>query len=135
VIQGEWVTHYNDTKRIPFAAKSGENYRFTTLRKAPEMDVSGTWELNLENRPEQFKKIIIKLKQDNNYLTGTINRDSWSKPAQLEGTIQANKLYLSGFDGSMTMMLIEAKIQPDSSMIGTFRNGNSDPTTWEARRN
>lgn len=134
IIQGEWVAYYNETERIPFAAKNGEDYRFTTLRKAPAMDVSGTWELKLENQAAQFKKIIINLKQDNNYLTGTINRDSLSKPAQLEGTVQANKLYLSGFDGNRTMMLIEAKIQSDGSMIGTFRNGNEKPMLWDAQR-
>lgn len=131
VIQGEWVS-YGNNERIPFAAKNGQDYRFTTLHKTPIMDVSGKWELNLDHTPAQFKKIILEFKQTQNFLTATIYRDAM--PAQLEGTVQANKIYLSGFDGAATMMLIESKIQPDSTLIGTLRNGTGKSITWEAHR-
>lgn len=130
VIEGAWVT--SDSVRVPFVAKQGQNHRFTTLRKTPVMDVSGAWNLAFDGDSIQSQKTIIQFKQENNYLTGTFQKGV-NKPIQMEGTVQANKLYLSGFDGAIAV-LIEGKLQPDGTLIGSFYGGLNEKTTWNARR-
>jgi hypothetical protein len=130
VIQGDWISYVDDT-RIRFFAKNGQNYRFTNLRKTPAADISGNWELSMQNiatgRPETW---IATFQQNGNHLVANF-KGEMIRP--MEGTIQANKLYLSAFDG-WNMRLLEAKIQPDGKMIGSFREGKNEPMTWEARR-
>lgn len=131
VIQGEWVSYENSAVRIQLAAKNGQNYRFTTLRKTPVMDVSGKWLLKMTDITTGLPEdLVLEFQQKENYLMGVLNGQMWG---QMEGTVQANKLYLSRFDG-FQMVLIEAKILPDSTMIGTFKTGLDTPKTWEAVR-
>ncbi|HMQ49110.1 MAG TPA: TlpA disulfide reductase family protein [Saprospiraceae bacterium] len=133
VIEGEWVVNYKENYRIPFVAHQGQNYRFTTLRKTPVMDVSGRWEVLFEVDTDKPFPAIGEFQQDGNYLTGTFLTETGDYRF-LEGTIQENKLYLSCFDGSHAF-LFEAKIQEDSTLIGSFRSGSHYKALWEGRRN
>ncbi len=135
VIEGKWVVTTRDNYSIPFVAKQGMNHRFTNLKKAPVMDVSGKWEVLFTelNDPTDTYKAIGEFKQDGNYLTGTFLTETGDYRF-LEGTIQANKLYLSVFDGSHAF-LFEAKILEDETMIGTFRSGTHYKNTWTAKKN
>ncbi len=130
IIEGEWVVNNRENYHVPFVAKQGENYRFTTMQKKPDMDVSGKWEVTFE---EDSSKAIGEFKQKGNYLTGTFMTETGDHRF-LEGTVQANKLYLSAFDGSHAY-LFEAKILPDSTLIGVWHSGTHYKTTWTARRN
>ncbi len=130
IIEGEWVVNNRDNYKVPFVAKQGENYRFTVLKKTPAMDVSGKWEITFD---EDQSKGLGEFKQMGNHLTGTILTETGDHRF-LEGTVQANKLYLSVFDGSHAY-LYEGKIQPDSTLIGVWRSGTHYKTTWSARRN
>ncbi len=133
VIEGDYVLKTKPNYRIPFIAKQGQNYRFSQLRKEPITDVSGKWEVLFEIDTDNPYKAIGEFKQEGNYLTGTFLTETGDY-RYLEGTIQANKLYLSTFDGSHAF-LFEAKILDDGSMIGSFRSGNHYRTIWEAKRN
>lgn len=133
VMEGEWVVNYKENYRIPFVARQGQKHRFTTLRKAPVMDVSGRWEVLFEVDTDQPYPAVGEFQQEGNYLTGTFLTETGDYRF-LEGTIQANKLYLSCFDGSHAF-LFEAKIQEDSTLIGSFRSGNHYRALWEGRRN
>lgn len=134
ILEGEWVVNYRDNYRIPFVAYFGQEHRFTTLRKAPVMDVSGQWEVifGLSEGEEPYKG-IGEFVQNGNELTGTFRTETGDY-RYLAGTVQADKLYLSLFDGSHAY-LFEARINPDSSMIGSYRSGTHYRTIWEARRN
>ena len=72
------------------------------------------------------------LNKDGNKLTGTFRTDTGDYRF-LEGSVQANKMYLSVFDGSHAF-LFEAKLMEDSALIGSFRSGNHYKTLWEAER-
>ncbi|GJM34601.1 MAG: hypothetical protein DHS20C18_36020 [Saprospiraceae bacterium] len=135
VIQGEWVvTNRGEDYRIPFIAKYGVDYRFTPLQKEPLMDVSGRWEVTFEaNSEEEAYKAIGEFNQEGNELRGTFMTETGDYRF-LEGTIQENKLYLSAFDASHAF-LFEAKINEDSTMIGSFRSGNHYKAIWTAKRN
>lgn len=133
VMEGEWVVNGRENHRIPFKAYQGQAHRFTTLRKKPAMDVSGRWEVTFGIEGEKPFKGVGEFKQDGNYLTGTFLTETGDYRF-LEGTVQADKLYLSCFDGA-NAFLFEAKIQPDSTLFGAFRSGKPYKTLWTAKRN
>jgi thiol-disulfide isomerase/thioredoxin len=133
VFEGEYVLTNKENYSIPFVAKQGQDYRFSQLRKPPTMDVSGKWEVTFEMDTDEPYKAIGEFEQDGNHLTGTFLTETGDY-RYLEGTVQANKFYLSTFDGSHAF-LFEAKIMEDSSLIGSFRSGNHYRTIWEAKRN
>lgn len=131
VIEGRWV---KGGKQIPLVAKQGQNYRFSTLQKTPKADISGKWEatFGIESDSTQ-EKAIAEFEQKGNKLTGTFLTETGDYRF-LEGEVQANKFYLSCFDGSHAF-LFEGKIQEDNTLIGAFRSGTSFRTQWEAKRN
>lgn len=135
VIEGNWFVKTRQDYSIPFVAKQGENHRFTTLKKAPVMDITGKWEVLFSeiDDPEDTYKAIGEFEQEGNRVRGTFLTETGDYRF-LEGTIQANKLYLSVFDGSHAF-LFEAKVMEDNTMIGTFRSGKHYKNTWTAKKN
>ncbi len=133
VMQGDWVVANRKDYKIPFLAKHGQGHRFTTLQKTPVADLSGRWEVDMETETEHPSKAIGEFVQKGNYLTGTFLTETGDY-RYLEGTVQANKAYLSCFDGSHAF-LFEAKIQDDGTLIGSFRSGTHYKTLWEGKRN
>ncbi|MFZ4544648.1 MAG: TlpA family protein disulfide reductase [Saprospiraceae bacterium] len=132
-MEGFWV---KGGKRIPFVAKQGQNHRFSTLKKKPIADLSGKWEttfgIQKENTAEQ-EKAIGEFEQKDNQITGTFMTETGDYRF-LEGEVQANKLYLSCFDGSHAF-LFEGKIMDNNNLIGSFRSGVTHYDQWEAKRN
>lgn len=134
ILEGEWIVTNRPNYRIPFVARQGRNHRFTTLQKEPVTDLSGKWEVTFfGEETEDPYKAIGEFEQKGNELTGTFITETGDYRF-LEGAVQADKLYLSCFDGSHAF-LFEAKIQEADAMIGTFRSGSHYRTTWEAKRN
>lgn len=132
-IQGFWVVNYRDQYKIPFSAEFGRSHRFTSLRKEPIADISGKWEATFEVDTDGEYKGIGEFVQDGNMLTGSFMTETGDYRF-LQGSIQANKAYLSAFDGAHAFLL-QAKIIEDGSLIGTFRSGKHYSTTWQAVRN
>jgi thiol-disulfide isomerase/thioredoxin len=133
VLEGEWVVNYKDNYRIPFVAHFGQGYRFTQLRKTPDMDLSGKWEVNFGLDTDAPYPAVGEFRQEGNQLYGTFLTETGDYRF-LEGTVQADKFYLSCFDGSHAF-LFEGKILPDSTLIGSFRSGSHHRSTWEGKRN
>ncbi|MEM1328397.1 MAG: TlpA disulfide reductase family protein [Bacteroidota bacterium] len=132
VIEGEWIVNNRENYRIPFVAFHGKGYRFTELKKDPVMDVSGKWKTTFGIETDEPYVAIGEFEQEGNQLTGTFRTETGDY-RYLEGTVQADKLYLSVFDGAHAF-LFEAKIQEDGKMIGSFRSGSHYKTLWEAER-
>lgn len=133
VMEGSWVVPNRGEYEIPFVAYHAKDYRFTNLKKEPVMDVSGKWEVSFEANTEDAYPAIGEFVQEGNELTGTFLTETGDYRF-LEGTIQADKVYLSVFDGAHAF-LFEAKILEDKSMIGSFRSGKHYKTTWVAKKN
>lgn len=133
IIEGEWITGSGETFAVPFVARFGQDYRFTNLRKPPAMNLSGRWEVDLGADTNAPYPAVAEFQQQGNHLTASFftRNDQYQ---HLEGTVQAGKFYLSFFDGN-SALLLEGKIQADSSIIGSFRIGRQEKTLWEARRN
>lgn len=133
VFAGDWVVRTKENYKIPFVARYAQNWRFTNLKKEPIADISGRWETTFDAESEHPEKAIGELKQNGNHLTGTFLTETGDHRF-LEGTVQANKFYLSCFDGSHTF-LYEGKIIDKDNVIGSFWSGKNKKTTWEAKRN
>ena len=131
VIEGDWVVNYRENYRIPFVAKYGENYRFTELRKEPVTDLTGRWAVTFEADSEDAYPAIGIFEQEGNKVTGTFRTETGDYRF-LEGEIQADKLYLSVFDGSHAF-LFEGKVN-EQGIVGTFRSGKHYKTVWTAVR-
>ncbi|MEM8523226.1 MAG: TlpA disulfide reductase family protein [Bacteroidota bacterium] len=132
VMEGKWYVNNRENYSIPFTAFHGEDYRFTELKKEPVIDVSGNWKTMFEVETETPYPAVGEFEQEGNSLTGTFRTETGDYRF-LEGTIQANKVYLSCFDGAHAF-LFEAKILEDESMIGSFRSGKHYKTLWEAEK-
>jgi thiol-disulfide isomerase/thioredoxin len=132
-MEGRWVRKNRENYAIPFYAKHGQTHRFTNLKKAPKMDVSGKWEVTFEEEDGSQSKAIGEFNQDENTLTGTFMTETGDYRF-LEGTVQGNKFYLSTFDGAHAF-LFEAVINDDQSIEGIFRSGNHYQATWTAIKN
>lgn len=132
VIEGEWVVNYKENYRIPFVAFHGKGYRFTELQKDPIADISGKWAAQFEVESDNPYPAVGEFQQNGNYLTGTFLTETGDYRF-LEGTVQADKVYLSCFDGAHAF-LFEGKITADERMIGSFRSGSHYKTLWEAER-
>ncbi len=133
VMEGEWVLNNNPPQRIPFVARHGQAHRFTTLRKPPAADISGRWQAVFGIGGQESYPALAEFRQEGNQLEGTFVTEAGGF-GYLEGSVQANKFYLSGFDGARAF-LFEGKIQEDSSLIGSFRSGEGDQLLWQASRN
>ncbi len=131
IMEGEWVVETRNNYRIPFMARHGQDYRFSTLRKTPKIDLNGDWAVVFSEDDDPYKA-IGEFEQKGNHLAGTFRTETGDFRF-LEGTVQANKIYLSCFDGSHAF-LYEAKILEDSTIIGAFWSGKHYKTTWSAKR-
>ncbi len=131
VMEGEWVVETRPNYSIHFTAWHGQDHRFTTLRKKPKIDIDGDWAVTFSEDDDPYVA-IGEFKQDNNDVTGTFRTETGDFRF-LEGSVQANKLYLSCFDGSHAF-LYEAKILEDNTLVGAFWSGSHYKTTWKAKR-
>ncbi|HFA48376.1 MAG TPA: TlpA family protein disulfide reductase [Bacteroidetes bacterium] len=133
VIEGEWVVKNRENYTIPFVAKHRKPYRFTVLKKKPAADLSGKWETTFGLKENDPYPAIGDFKQEGNRLTGTFMTETGDYRF-LEGTVQADKFWLSVFDGAHAF-LFEGKILNDNELTGAFYSGKHYVTTWTAKRN
>lgn len=131
LMEGHWVVAGKKNYRIPFIAKHGEHYRFSTLKKTPTANISGTWQTKFFDNSDTTDA-VGEFTQKDNYLTGTFRTETGDYRF-LEGTVQADKLYLSCFDGAHAF-LFTGKILPDGSITGSFRSGHQYRATWAAEK-
>lgn len=129
-IEGVWVDRNRSDYSIPFKAQYGKGYRFSRLKKTPIMDISGRWATTFAPGTSDSWPAVAEFSQRGNAVTGTFLTETGDYRF-LEGTVQADKVYLSAFDGTHAY-LFEGKILPDSTMTGSFRSGTHFRTTWEA---
>ena len=132
VMEGHWYVPAKGDYSIPFVAKHGKDHRFTNLRKEPTFEANGNWATTFFEEDSSSYTGIGEFKQKDNYLTGTFRTETGDY-RYLGGTVQANKLYLSCFDGAHAF-LFEAKYLEDGTLSGYFRSGNHYTATWDARK-
>lgn len=132
VIEGDWVVPSRGDYRVHFVAHHGQDHRFSRLKKEPIADLTGDWDVMFGVETDSPFPAIGEFRQDGNRLLGTFRTETGDY-RYLEGTVQADKMYLSCFDGAH-MFLFEGKLFEDGSIKGLFRNGTHYLTSWEATR-
>ncbi len=130
IMEGNWIVHSKKDYSIPFVAYFGKSERFTILKNEPIMDVSGKWKVTFDADKEEPYFAIGEFKQEGNHVAGTFITETGDY-RYLDGTIQADMLYLSCFDGSHAF-LFEAQIAENKQMKGLFRSGKHYKSYWEA---
>jgi hypothetical protein len=132
VMQGEWVLPGDANERMRFYAYSGRDYRFTSLSLKPQRDLTGNWAalFGIENTVQV--QAIGALSQQNNHLEGSFKtaKDNY---ANLEGTIQGRKFWMSSFDG-LHAYLLSGSIHGDS-LQGEIRSGKQYRTLFTSWKN
>lgn len=110
---------------LPFTAEEGKSYRFIKPGEdiAPKADLSGKWELQGFSKEDVPNKVAI-LKQEGNKLTGVILQVTGDS-RELEGTVQGDKFYLSGFTGP-SPKIYQGKINDDGTISGQIGQGIYD---------
>ena len=132
VIEGDWIVPAKGLS-IPFVAHYAQSHRFTTIKKKPVADLTGTWDATFNLADTLPYKAIGEFRQNGNILRGTFRTETGDYRF-LEGEVQDDKVYLSCFDGAHAF-LFEGKIRPDGHIDGSFRSGKSEPEIWQANRN
>ena len=136
IIEGYFVDETRDagSYRIAFVAQHGVGHRFTDLARTPTEDLSGRWDVTFGlDEDEEPYPAIAELEQQGNELRGTFLTTTGDY-RYLAGTVQADRAYLSVFDGSH-VFLFSAKLQEDGTLLGIFRSATHYQTIWSAKRN
>lgn len=110
---------------LPFTAEEGKDYRFVEPGKdvSPKADLTGKWELQSFSKEDVPNKVAI-LKQEGNKLTGVILQVTGDS-RELEGTVQGDEFYLSGFTGP-SPKIYRGKINEDGTLSGQIGQGIYD---------
>jgi peroxiredoxin len=118
---------------LPFVGEYGKAYRFIEPAKnvAPKTDLNGKWAIQIISKEPGNNQVAL-IKQSGNKLTGvfmTVVGDT----RELEGTVQGNEFYLSGFTGP-SPLLIKGTIDEEGAINGVMARGIYRTTKFEGRK-
>lgn len=115
---------------VPFAGYYGLLQRFPDLRKTPKTDLTGEWRLEL-SRQDSSSQAQLRLTVDKNMAKGQLLLGE-DRQYPVEGTVQDDQLYLSGFDG-FNVYLLHATIQGNKTLANGSLHFNDEQYFWEAQ--
>ncbi|MFM8833538.1 MAG: TlpA family protein disulfide reductase, partial [Cytophagales bacterium] len=107
---------------LPFVAEHGKKYRFIEPGKnvKPVANLTGKWNINIISKDKTADRVAL-LKQKGNKLTGVI-MSVVGDSRELEGTVQGDEFYLSGFTGP-SPFFVKGKITTDKKLQGEIGLG------------
>jgi len=103
--------------RVPFTAQKGVASRFTGTGEPATASLDGRWEITLPER-DNAKQVGVFTQRSDGYLTGSILTPTGDYRF-LEGTVQADRFYLSSF-GGMTPYLIRGQFSCENMFTAEF---------------
>ena len=134
VFTGNWINHSRSEKNIiPFTATYGETFRFDCPEFKENFPFEGRWECTFGPEDPDSSKAVGIFKQSNHKASGTFLTETGDY-RYLEGCYFGDYMLLSCFDGSHAFAF-HAKIQEDSSILGTFYSGIHFEQSWIAKKN
>ncbi len=119
---------------LPFEAKHGLTYRFTSDDKPTTATLSGKWATNFGSKTGKVDTVnaVGVFDQKGNHLTGTFLTPTGDY-RYLEGNVVGDSLFLSCFDGSH-VYLFKAKHNPATkTLTGGLWAGIAGYEPWAAR--
>ncbi len=107
---------------LPFVAEWGKTYRYVEPGKdvAPAANLSGKWNINIISKDPSANRVAL-LEQKGNRLTGVV-MSVVGDTRELEGTVQGNEFWLSGFTGPSPVQL-HGTIGEDKTISGEIGFG------------
>ncbi|GAB2788582.1 hypothetical protein GCM10027275_36880 [Rhabdobacter roseus] len=133
-LRGSYQTLGDGRKRvIPFTAQPGKTHRFefSGPESTPASNLSGRWVITLKNTENAADRVAV-LEQKGSRLTGAILSITGDSRA-LEGNVQGNSFFLSGFTGASPYYL-RGTILDDNSLSGSIGTG-PNATPFEGTKN
>lgn len=139
-LSGDWVKKSAGkvVRRMPFEAIYGENIRFYQSKES-RFNIEGQWKTTFTSDDGKKSDAIGEFWQQGNHLTGTF-RTPYGDYRFLEGIVNGDSLFLSGFDGSYAI-LFKGKILGDGGtgnqgkqISGAMFSGNAPPRKWESSK-
>jgi len=129
---------YDNTKAeypIPFAGIYGIQHRFPDVRKTPKANLTGEWKLIATVEKDSTLEGILRISTNGeNKATASLQFPTYPQKIYLEGTVQASKIHLSGFDGRKVCW-ISANIESDKKLTQGNLKLNNQGYFWEAESN
>lgn len=118
---------------IPFSAIYGTKGRYTAASK-PAVNISGRWDVSFIGRNNTISKAVGEFQQSpGGRITGTFLTPTGDY-RYLEGTVSADSLKLSGFDGGHAI-LFTAKLTDDQTISeANIYSGLAAPEKWTAKK-
>ena len=123
-VDGEWMSgrlvklySTRQDSRVPFTAQKGVASRFAKTGGQATMSLDGRWEITLPER-DNAKQVGVFTQKSNGYLTGSILTPTGDY-RYLEGTVQADRFYMSAF-GGMTPYLIRGQFLGEDMFTAEF---------------
>ena len=132
IIEGDW--YHKNGGPLHFIAKQGKNIRFTNLKKEPIHPINDKWNLvTIDDTysSQKLTNIPLEIFQEGNYAYAHLTYNN--QKIILEGTVQANKFYLSRFDGNHAYS-IEGKIISAKNITGTLKIDKIINILWNAQK-
>lgn len=114
---------------IVFAGQHGIQQRFPDVRKAPIAEITGNWQIKANVSQDSTLTGNIRLVAKNNYVEGQLQLGNQN--IAIEGAIQGEKLYLSGFDGK-TIAYLSAIVKDSKLLTDGKLYLNTKSYFWEA---
>ncbi|HEU0063461.1 MAG TPA: TlpA family protein disulfide reductase, partial [Flavisolibacter sp.] len=128
-MNGYWIKKLGDREQVlPFKAAYNQNYRFLPTKK-PLYNITGNWAVQFFSKNNQRTDAIGAFDQKGNYLTGTF-LTSTGDYRFLEGMVNGDSLYLSGFDGGHAYMFTAKVNDPGHLSSGRFYSGPLSIENW-----
>lgn len=122
-------------QKIPFAARRGQEWRFTPpgpARVPPAGSIAGRWAVTFTDQDGKSYPAVGEFRQDGADVTGTFLTPTGDHRF-LAGELRNKRLRLSKFDGGHPF-LYEATLADDGSLQGRFWSGLAWTESFAARR-
>lgn len=117
---------------IPFAGIYGIQQRFPDVRKTPKANLTGEWKITATVEKDSTLEGTLRISTDGeNKATGSLQFPTYPQKIYLEGTVQASKVHLSGFDGR-TVCWVSANIESAKKLNQGNLKLNNKGYFWEA---
>ena len=132
-LEGDWIKKTGDKiRRLHFDGIYGKLNRYAISKRA-KSNVSGRWDVTFF-KDTVSSKSVGQFVQKGNYITGTF-LTPYGDYRFLEGVVNGDSIYLSGFDGSYALSFT-AVIKNNSTIVdGKFYSGVQDPQKWSGFKN
>ncbi|MBL4649715.1 MAG: hypothetical protein JKY03_08290 [Aureispira sp.] len=120
---------------IAFAGIYGIQHRFPDVRKTPKANLTGEWKITATIEKDSTLEGTLRISTDGkNKATASLKFPTYPQVIYLEGTVQASKIHLSGFDGK-TVCWISANIDSAKKLTQGNLKLNNKGYFWEAVSN